>query len=491
MSDKEFRSELVKIIQNVREDEDEFGRLASSIHYFKAKFPEISKKFQEEIAKVSEHKTWNGFLREINFWEKLGVPQMYRRTMLLSMRFTNKSEEFFKIGSDMGSYTLPTKLDKFLKMALVAEEFVYDIFPRIENNINFKSESIIESSETIRGTINWNKTILNSLKTGEVHPRQFTCVINQNDFETSENILTALCILKIQTDLETLVSQTKELDYARKELRMIFELKTRMDFLVRHSHMKFLISKFEKYKFLNLDNTIVNSYEIKTKNRIQKGIVKQKAYSDLLEWLKKYRGYNMEGIKKKYLEFPIRHKRSLDTMYELWIFFEMLNYFKEQKNVKVLSSLKNTKKEFAGFELEIENKSVKLKYQDYKTGWANVDSNPDITLEIEGKVPIIMDPKNYSGGQTVAINKMLAYLLNLGNFGSSIGILFFPYGIGRNRIDDTKYKPYVDTTDTVFGKKMTLSTIVLNPSKPQEVRENMGVVFDYVYDVILNEISKK
>ena len=489
MSDKLFRSEIIKIIQNLGDD-DEFGRLAGSLRYFKLQYKEFSKKYEKEIEKVSDHKTWSGFLREIKFWETLGVPQMYRRTMLLSMRFTNKNDEFFKIDSEIGSYTLPTKLDKFLKMALVAEEFVYDILPRIENNINFKSESIIESTETIRGTINWNKTILNSLKVGEKFPRQFTCVVNQNDFETPENILTSLCILKIQTDLETLVNQTNELDYARKELKMVFELKNRMDFLVKHSHMKYLISKYEKYRFLNLDNSIVNSFETKTKERIRNRTIKQKAYFDLLEWLKKYRGYNMEGIKKKYTEFPIRHKRSLDTMYELWIFFEMLNYFKEQKSVKVLTPLKNTKNGFAGFELEIKSKKVKLKYQYEKTGWAGVLSNPDIILEIEGQVPIIMDPKNYSGDQSVAINKMLAYLLNLANFGARVGILFFPYGIGTNKIDNTKYEPYVDSTDTVLGKKMTLSTIVLNPSKPQEVKDNMKVIFDYVYETILKEIQE-
>ena len=491
MSDKQFRAEVVKIIENVKDNKNEFGQLASSTHYFKSRYPEISKQFKDEISKLDDHKTWSGFFREIRFWNELGVPQMYRRTMLLSMRLASKTDEFFKIDSDIGSYTLPTKLGKFLKMALVAKDFVYDIYPRIENNINFKSESIIETSDTIRGTINWTRTITNSVKRGDKHPTQFACIINQNDFETPENILTILCLLKIQTDLETLLFETSELDYARNELRMIFELKTRIDFLISHSHMKFLISKFDKYKFLNLDSKIIKFYENETKNRIQKDTIKQKSYLDLTEWLKKYRGYNMEGIIQKYLEFPIKHERSLDTMYELWIFFEMSNYFKEQKNVKVLSSLKNTKNNFAGFELEIENKKVNLRYQYEEVGWTEIKSNPDIVLEIDGKIPIIMDPKNYTREQSVAINKMLAYLLNLGKSGATIGILFFPYGIERTKINETDYKSVVNTTDSVFGRTLSLSTIVLNPTKPQEVRKNMGVVFGYVYETILSEIKSK
>jgi len=489
MSDKEFRSEIIRVVKNTT-NKEEFGRLCSSVHYFKSQFPEIAKKFEIEIEKISDHKKWAGFLREIRFSEDLGIPYMYKRTMQLCLRFTNKYDEFFRIDSEAGSFTLPTRLDKFLKIALIASDFTHKIFPSIENNINFKPESVIESTNTVRGTINWNSTILSSLQKGEEHPTQFTCLINQSNFETPENILALLCLLKLQTDLESLIIKTIEIEYARKEARMIIDLKTRIDFLVSHTHMKYLISKYEKFRFLNLGSKIVRNYEDKTKFRIERGIVKQKAYSDLLKWLKKYRGYNIEVIQHDYAEFPIRHERSLDTMYELWIFFEMVNYFREQKNVKVLSILKNSQKGFAGFELEIERKLVKLNFQDERTGWTNELSIPDFTVEIDEEIPIIMDPKNYSSTQTGdAIHKMLGYMLNLGKFNTEIGILFFPYSIDRNKIDDKKYRPAAESTDFVFGKQLSFSTLILNPTKPDELRENLGIVFDHVYDVVLKKIN--
>jgi len=493
MLKKKFRAEIVRISNETKKDK-EFNRLASTLEYFKAKFPDITEKFSKEIAEISDHKTWSGYLREIRFWQKLGVPYMYKRTMQLSLRFTNKIDKLFKIESDIGSFTLPTRLDKFLKVALIAKEFVHEIFPNIENNINFKSEMLVENNHTIRGTIDWNSTILSSLQRGEDHPTQFTCLINQDNFETPENILALICLLKLHDDLETLVVKTSEIEYAKKESRMILDLKMRVDFLISHTHMKNFITKYERYRYSNLHSKIITDYEIKTKENIQKGKIKQKAYSDLLEWLRKYRGYNMEGIEQRYSEFPIKHEHSLDTMYELWIYFEIVNYFKNQKDVKILSSLKHTDGGFAGFELEILNKKLKFKFQYDKLGWINEKSKPDFVIEIDGEVPMIMDPKNYSTTQAGdAFHKMLGYMVNLGKFNPSVGILFFPYAINRNKIDEEGegYNPIEESTDTVFGRKLTFSTIILNPTKPEEMEQNLKNIYEHVYNIVQDKIKSK
>jgi len=101
-----------------------------------------------------------------------------------------------------------------------------------------------------------------------------------------------------------------------------------------------------------------------------------------------------------------------------------------------------------------------------------------------------MDPKNYSTTQTGdAIHKMLGYMVNLGKFNSEIGILFFPYSIERNENDDGTYRPAVESTDVVYGKQLSFSTLILNPTKPDELKENLKIVFDHVYDVILRKIK--
>ena len=179
-------------------------------------------------------------------------------------------------------------------------------------------------------------------------------------------------------------------------------------------------------------------------------------------------------------------------MYELWIYFEILNYFKNQKAVRILLSLKNDSGGFAGFELEILNKKLKFHFQDNRIGWTNEESKPDFTIELDGEIPVIMDPKNYSTTQTGdAIHKMLGYMINLGKFNPQLGILFFPYSIDRNKIDDNNYKPIEESTDSVFGRKLTFSTIIMNPTKPEEMQENLKNIYEHVYKIVQTKISQK
>ena len=494
MSKKEFNSKISHIVQ--KSNNTEFARILS-LEYFKAIYGDQFEKFKDEISEKSDPKKWSSFLRTFRFWDKLGIPFMYKRTMQLSLRFTNKYEEFFKIESEIGSFTLPTRLDKFLKVSLIAKEFVHEIFPSIENNINFQSEMIVENDHTIRGTVDWNSTILNSLQRGDKHPTQFTCLTNQNNFETPENILALICLLKLHEDLELLIFNTNEIEYVKKETKMILDLKTRIDFLISHTHMKHFVTKYERYYYSNLQSKVIKDFEKQTKERIENGKIKQKSYSDLLMWLRKYKGYNLEGIMKKYKEFPIQHERSLDTMYELWIYFEILNYFKNQNNVRILSSLKTDSGGFTGFEIEFLGKKLKFNYQDNRIGWTGVKSTPDFTIEMDGEIPIIMDPKNYSTTQTGdTFYKMLGYMLNLGKLNpnkskTSLGILFFPYNIYRNQDSTGKPQPIKESTDMVFGKKMIFSTIILNPTKPEEMIENLKNVYDNVCDIVQTKTRQK
>ena len=41
-------------------------------------------------------------------------------------------------------------------------------------------------------------------------------------------------------------------------------------------------------------------------------------------------------------------------MYELWIIFEMISYFQNEKHVKVIQQIKNPEGEFRGFRFRFE-----------------------------------------------------------------------------------------------------------------------------------------
>ena len=132
---------------------------------------------------------------------------------------------------------------------------------------------------------------------------------------------------------------------------------------------------------------------------------------------------------------------------------------------------------------------MKFNFQDNRIGWTNEESIPDFTIEIDEEIPVIMDPKNYSTTQTGdAIHKMLGYMVNLGKFNPSLGILFFPYSIDRNKIDDDNYNPIEESTDSVFGRKLTFSTIIINPTKPEEMEKNLKYIYECIYGIVQSKI---
>ena len=82
-------------------------------------------------------------------------------------------------------------------------------------------------------------------------------------------------------------------------------------------------------------------------------------------------------------------------------------------------------------------------------------------------------------------------MINLSKFNPQLRILFFPYSIDRNKIDDNNYKPIEETTDSVIGRKLTFSTINMNPTKPEDMQENLKNIYEHVYKIVQTKISQK
>jgi hypothetical protein len=122
--------------------------------------------------------------------------------------------------------------------------------------------------------------------------------------------------------------------------------------------------------------------------------------------------------------YPLDTLKNLDTIYEAWIFFEIINIVNEKYGI--LSFQMKEKPYY--FEFEYEGHRIKFVYErDFELGkrhaWA-VKSTPDFTAMENDDIIAIFDAKNYSAdGKTEATNTMLAYLTNLD---TNFGALFFP-----------------------------------------------------------------
>jgi hypothetical protein len=473
-------------------DKNEVESIRRTIDYFVFKYPDIISQFPNEFEIFKNNaKKWSSFVREIVIWNDLSIEEMNRRLLRLCLRYLTKDQEFFKIEDEVGTYTLPTRIDKLNKLSLIAKELIFDIFPSIENHLNFSSNLELHNLSDIRGTIDWNSTILTAVSRGEKTPMQFVCHQNEIKFNTHENILAVACLLRLQKDIEVLFYHKGDDQLNYKERHMLGNLKNHVDNLVSKTILRELIPPLRNYS-LKLDRYTIRNLEGKTKQRVRQGFVKQKSYQELLDWLAKYRGYNIRSLEENYANFPIDHEKSIDKMYELWIIFEILNYLVEEKQVKLLKTLHRGVDRFAGFQLQLDNIVFNLIYQ-YKTrGWSQEESEPDFVIQIEGKedIPIIMDPKNWSAEQVGdAYHKMLGYLLNLSKYHAEIGILFFPHAKSRHRGDGKEPLSYVESVEEIHGQKITFTTMLVNPKEPKHLLINLEKVYEYIRNSLVRHTA--
>lgn len=488
MSKKDIYRAVNEIIQNLTDSE--FESIRNNYEFFAFKNPQLIEEFSGEFERVRDSKKWSAFLREIRFWSEVGVEQMNKRLLQLCLRYAPKGKEFFRFDNEIGSFTLPTRIDKLNKLSLLAKELVFDIFPRIEGHMNFKTEMESENLKIIRGKIDWNSTILQSVNRGEKFPLSFTCVTDRTNFDTPENLLAIACLLKIKNDVEFLLysKDNEKFDLNFKEQFTLKTLKTQIDNLIAQTQLKQIIPKIIEFSALSIHSRMIKNLEEKTSERIRLGIVRQKSYQDILEWLEKFQGYNVRAITEKFTNFPIDHKKSIDTMYELWIIFEIVTFLVEKKNVQFLSILERGEGKFAGFQLKTNDVVFNLNYQSKKVGWTGQESEPDFNIEIAGReketIPIVMDPKNWSSSQSgEAIHKMLGYLLNLSQFSAEVGILFFSHPIGRH-IQGNVTLPCVPSTQNVNGKLLTFVTMIVNPNDPENLESNLNMFYENLVSVL-------
>jgi len=489
-SNRDLQPILYKIIKDI--DEDEFNSICASFEYFSWKYSDIIEKYPSEFSVFQKHRTtWKNQLREIKNWNELGVETMNKRLLQLCIRYLPKENDFFRIDSEIGSFTLPTRLDVLNKISLLARELVYDIFPRIENHINFKGEVKLEESRQVRGNINWSQTIVKSINRGEEYPLMFSCSINKIDFETPENILAVACLLKLKNAVNYLLNSNTTISFSYAEINILKNLKYQIENLLYHTTLKDMISQTSNYASMSsIYSRFFQKLEENVSLRIKQGLIKQSSYIDLLEWFQKFRGYNVRALTEKFTNFPMDHKESIDTMYELWIIFEMVSYFIESKDVQLVQVLKKDSK-FLGFQLKHDDLVFNINYQYEKKGWTGTESNPDFTVQIPGteKIPIVMDPKNWKSNSGEAIHKMLGYLMNLNKFGASIGILFFSYAIGQHTQQGKEnVRNIIEKPHEIHGKELMFTTMVANPNDLSDLPVIFDKVFDYIKNSVLNSV---
>lgn len=444
---------------------------------------DLKEEFSSEIEYFREHvNEWKSDIREIKHWKDLDIRSMYNRLIQLSERYSSKGNPF-QIVNEIGTFSIPDRLSILNKIRRLADTLIFEILPEIENNVNFSTETIRIEDNIIKGKIDWNTTILNSIKHGEKTPLTFTCFSNKIEFDTPENKLAVLCLLKLEKDAELLLTRRLEKgELNNKEFQILLTITDQADLFRNNSKLKSLFPLMEQYAFLSINSKAVRDLERFANERMNQGVIRQQAYFDLLKWLENYRGNAVETIDKNYWKFPLRHEKSLDILYEMWVLFEMIAFLDSQ-GVEIRPLEKG---KFSGFKIRILDTDISLRYQPSYFGWTDVKSEPDFTFEIGNDVPIIMDPKNwFTPAKGEAIHKMHGYLHSLYPKKASVGILFFSSPPDSHK-QEGKVNPIVEKHYKIGNIKTTFLTFVLNIAD-----KNFNVNRKLIFDRIFEELKKR
>ena len=306
-----------------------------NIDYFLEKNPKFRDDWklylkENEIKKEREEQTWSSLYREWEKWDTNDLKNMYNQTLRLAKIFN--SRPIAKRKSDFGNLTDDNINTKILRVQSLSRELQYFIYPELEASLNFEGTTKRIQNQEIRGTIDWNRTILNSAQTGGV-PLTFVCNIRENNFDLPENRLLILSIMWIRNDCEQILRWTGFPALAleeRKETQKTFNTSQK---ILETTSLQKLIGEIEILSHKKLDDPTIKELIGKVKTRFDKGRILQYQYKVLMMWAQNYRYFN----NKRFAGIPNKTrmdvKENIDTMFEYWVLYELLFFLKDKKGL--------------------------------------------------------------------------------------------------------------------------------------------------------------
>lgn len=396
-------------VENKEKKEDIFDEV-----YVFRKYPHLSSLFEQY--RISNEK-WDQLVRELLVYTKDDLRYMYDRTMQLVRRFHRDTSMYFKVKTEVGTYTLPDRLSDLNRLFELYMEFFTVIYPNISRRLRFDVYPREQESRILRGELLWSKTIKRCISQGgQTCPTVFTVLTPECGFETPENIIVILSVLRIRQDSQFLLNYDFSDPLTKEEQTVLNKIVDGCDHILRTTLLGDIIPVAARYVTLKLDDPQVLMLEAQSRARLH-GERQTNPYMHLLQWAQKYRELNLRSVSMNRTSFPVDRLENLDTMFEVWILLEFLDYLRNSEKAVVTAAIFPQR-----FEVSISCVKFTLFYEKEYYGWA-AGARPDFSIEKDEELKVIMDAKNWLQPKVDAIYKMLGYLNNLD---ATVGILFFP-----------------------------------------------------------------
>jgi hypothetical protein len=379
-------------------------------------------------------------------WEEKNLEWMYERTMALNDALF--PEKTFFIPNQFGDFSIPDINHVYNRLKKLAKILLLNIYPDIEKLFTHDTDIEQITSNIIKGKINWDDTIINSIKQSGDTPITFTCMIPRRKFDTSENLLLLISINWLLSDTNRLLSRKKE--YSVKQIQFFRNVQEISKHIIDTTPLKEIREEAERKSMEHRRGKTISNLIYKSNLRISRNISKPH-YRSLIHWIRKYVGWNINRY-KTLLDFGYQTVEDVHKMFELWILFEMawhfhgrgfkINPITVHEMKKMFPGITIKEDNLYGFEIKnYEGMSFTLIYDPPEHAYpqqTNPQAHyaPDYMYRINDKlVPLIMDAKNWQQNSRVEVKqKMITYLAELDYIHPSYAIGIF------SNYDHTKKK---------------------------------------------------
>lgn len=425
-----------------------------------------------------EGERWHQFVRLcINFKE---MEYMFSRISDLVRRYRNNTDEYFKAKFQKGISELPDRSSELEQLFKFSCEY-FDIYKKILARINFERTNVL-STGRIEGKINWNATLTKSISD---FPLSFETDKWEKKFTMPENLLLIWIPMWLSNQIQRIIECNSDDPLDCSELETLKLISTRCRNVIKYFPFYDVVETTRENFDLNVKSKKIQILELKVSRRLKEGVIENTAYKKLLDWFIKMKTYNFPDIEKKdrSTKFLRDAVKNIDEMYEIWIFFELLHYFKRFVDAKLVLNSEHQSIQFIAQYQNVELFYEKAFSENTEFAWVH-DHTPDFTILSNNQVLGVLDAKNYKNPEETESpkNKILAYMTNLS---TGFGGVIWP-----NSNNSEYIFPRSNGTDsTKYHDKLKLALYSLNPRAMMENTDTVDSAFDKIFTEIKNRLE--
>ncbi|QLH11013.1 hypothetical protein [Nitrosarchaeum sp. AC2] len=304
-----------------------------------------------------KNEKWHQFVRFV-LTPKDEWKYMYERLAYLLRYHRENLDDYFVLKSGTTSNTMPDRMTDFIRFHKLFEEF-FQIYSKIIRRMQVDYPTVEYSGQMIRGKIDWRKTLL---KSNGQFPLSFEMNTWSREFATPENILLLLSTNWLNKESTKLINAKFSEPLQPDEIQILYDVESSTNRLIQNFPYMEIVKASKRFsKLIPQDNEITQLIE-DVEFRIKQGYIRNKGYLELLEWLKKLKELSLEFLSGNPSRFHIDSLADLDTIYEAWIFLELIDFCKLKKHLDVKMIFGKTDSEHTFFEFKFDKHMIKIYY---------------------------------------------------------------------------------------------------------------------------------